>query len=65
MDVGQSGHDLVIVSADLLQYVSSLVVDIKKEFSLYRVRKTKDKTKLIPSDHFPLVIRLKTCQQNG
>ena len=51
--------DLVIVSADLLPYVSSLVVDIKKEFFMYRVKKVKDKTKLIPSDHFPLVIKLK------
>ena len=51
--------DLVIVSADLLQYVSSLVVDVKKEFSMFRVRKVKNQTKLIPSDHFPLVIRLK------
>ena len=50
---------MAIVSADLLPYVSSLVVDSKKEFSMYRVKKIKDKTKLVPSDHFPLVIKLK------
>ena len=49
----------MIVSADLLPYVLSLVVNKKKEFSMYKVRKVKDKTKLIPSDHFPLVIKLK------
>ena len=49
----------MIVSADLLPYVLSLVVNNKKEFSMYRVRKVKDKTKLIPSDHFPLVIKHK------
>ena len=51
--------DLVIITGDLLPYVSSLLVDVKKEFSLYRVRKVKDKTKRIPSDHLPLVIKLK------
>ena len=51
--------DLAIVSADLLQYVSSLLVDVKKEFSMFRVKKLKKQTKLIPSDHFPLVIKLK------
>ena len=55
----KSFNNLVIVSADLVPYVSSLVVDIRKEYSLYRVRKVKDKMKLIPSDHFPLVIKLK------
>ena len=54
----------MIVSADLLPYVSSLVVDTKKEFLMFRVRKVKDKTKLIPSDHFPLVIRLKNQPTN-
>ena len=51
--------DLVIVSADLMPHVSSLVVDVKMEYSMYRVKKVKDKLKLIPSDHFPLVIKLK------
>ena len=31
----KSRIDLAIVSADLLPYASSLVVDIKKEFSMY------------------------------
>ena len=34
-------------------------MDSKKEFSMYRVKKIKDKTKLVPSDHFPLVIKFK------
>ena len=49
----------MIVSADLLPYVSSVVVDVKKEYSLYRVRKQKDNLKLIPSDHFPIVVKLR------
>ena len=51
--------DLVIVSADILPYISSLEVDVRMEHKMFRVRKGTDRLKMIPSDHLPLILRLK------
>ena len=49
--------DLVIFSADLLPYFSSMVIDNKHNFSPSRVKTKDGKKKLIYPDHFPLVIK--------
>ena len=49
--------DFVIVTADLFQYVTSMVVDTEKKFAPVRVRTKKGKMRLIPPDHNPIIIK--------
>ena len=52
--------DLVIISADLEQYLDSMVIDTKFEFAPFRVRKVKKGvTRKIYPDHYPIVVKFK------
>ena len=52
--------DLVIISADLEPYLSSLVVDTRFEYAPFRVRKIKKgETRKIFPDHYPIVVKFK------
>ena len=54
---------LVIISADLEPYLSSLVVDTRFEYAPFRVRKIKKgETRKIFPDHYPIVVKFKNLR---
>ena len=50
--------DLCIVSANLMPYVTKVVIDSKQLFCAKKVVRSAGKEKLIRSDHYPLIVSL-------
>ena len=52
-----------MASENLMPYISSLVMDTKREFAPCRVAKKKGRLSLIHSDHYTKVLKLKDLQK--
>ena len=50
--------DMFVVSAELLPYVQSLVIDSKREMAVTRAVKVGTRYKAVPSDHFTCILTL-------
>ena len=50
--------DLVILSANLMPYLTKMQVDSEQKFCSKKVIRTKGKQKVIRSDHLPIIVEL-------
>ena len=57
--------DLVMVSENLLPYISSLVVDTNREYSPCRVTKKGSRLSRIHSDHYTMVLSMKNLPKQN
>ena len=51
--------DLVMVTENLKPYISSLLVDKKRDHAPCRVARKQGRLSLVPSDHYPIILKLK------
>ena len=51
--------DLVMLKQNLVPYISSLLVDKKRAHAPCRVAKKQGRLSLVPSDHYPMILKLK------
>ena len=57
--------DLVMVSENLVSYISSLLVDTKRDYAPFRVAKKKGRITMVRSDHYTLVLKLKNLPKRN
>ena len=50
--------DLVILSANLLPYLTKMVVDEKQQYCTKRVGVRNNRSKVVKSDHYPIILSL-------
>ena len=50
--------DLIILSANLMPYLTKVMIDQEQKYSVKKVGISKGKERIIRSDHFPILVEL-------
>ena len=50
--------DLIILSANLMPYLTKVMIDQEQKFSAKKIGMSKGRERIIRSDHFPILIEL-------
>ena len=61
----QSCLDLVILSSNLVPFVTTMIVDSKQKYCPRRVGVRKDKTRVVKPDHHPIILHLENMPKNN